>query len=253
MSLLGDGAIAHGARVEALHDLRDGLDFLDRHRRASGDIEVEQVAQGDGTAGTVDDLAILTEEVHVTLGAGTLQEIDRARLDEVLLAVDRTPLRQAQARELVGRRALRKGHRSGIALVLLALDALDVEAAHARRGAREVTVNELVGKADDLEDLRGVVALHRRDAHLGHDRGDARGHGAVIVGDGLIAGKVDRTLGHEVTDALVRHIGVDAARGVAHEAGEVVRADGVAGLHHDVREHAHARTDEVVVDAAERE
>ena len=111
-------------------------------------VEVEQVAQGDGTAGAVDDLAILAEEVHVALGAGALQEIDRTRLDEVLLAVDRTPLREAQARELVRRRALRKGHRRGVALVLLTLDALDVEAAHARRGAREVAVDETVRKAD---------------------------------------------------------------------------------------------------------
>src|SRR3712207_7880345 len=36
-----------------------------------------------------------------------------------------------------------------------------------RRGAREMAVDELARQADGLEDLRPVVGLDRRDAHLG--------------------------------------------------------------------------------------
>ena len=47
------------------------------------------------------------------------------------------------------------------ALVLLALNVLDTHTAHAAHRAGEVRVNELRRKAHGLEDLRGVVALHR--------------------------------------------------------------------------------------------
>ena len=172
----------------------------------------------------------------------------------MLLAAERAPLGEAHGGQLVGSRGL--GKRQGV-VVAGGLHALDVghgKATHARGGAREVAVDELVGEADDLEDLRGVVALEGRDAHLGHDRRDARGHGLVVVGHGRVGVKVaERAPGREVADALVGHVGVDAAGGVAHERGEVVGAEGVAGLHHDVCEHAHAGADEVVVHAAQRE
>ena len=253
VGLLGDGAIAHGARVEAARDGRDGLNLVERHRRAAGVVKVEKVSQGHGAAGTVDDLAVLAEEIHVTLCARALQQVDSARLDEVLLAPKRAPLREAQARQLVGRRALGKRHRGVVALVLLALHALDGQAAHARGGGGEVAVNELVCQADDLEDLCGVITLHGRDAHLGHDRGDAGRHGAVVVGHGLVSGQVDLSPVHELADAVVGHVGVDAARRVAHEAREVMGAQRVARLHNDVGEHAHAGADEVVVDASQGE
>ncbi len=54
----------------------------------------------------------------------------------------------------------------------MALERLDredvrVDAADPRRGADEVAVDQLRREADGLEDLRAVVGLDRRDAHLG--------------------------------------------------------------------------------------
>ena len=116
---------------------------------------------------------------------------------------------------------------------------------------REVLLDQLVGEAQDLEDLRGVVALHRGDAHLGHDGDDARRDGAVVGGAGLLGSEGELAAGAEVGDALMGQVGVDAARRVAHQAREVVRTDGVAGLHHEVGAGAQAAADEVVVHAPE--
>ena len=73
MRLLADGAVAHGAGVETAHDVACALHLIKRHRRAAGRVEVEQVAQANGTAGTVHVGAVLLEQVVIALLAGTLQ------------------------------------------------------------------------------------------------------------------------------------------------------------------------------------
>ena len=103
------------------------------------------------------------------------------------------------------------------------------------------------------KNLRAVVALHRGDAHLRHDGGDAGHNGAVVVGHGLIAGDRDLAALAQVADALVRRIRVDARRGIAHQAGEIVRAHRVAGLDDQVGVGAQAHGDQVVVHGSQRQ
>lgn len=91
----------------------------------------------------------------------------------MILATERAPLGQAQCGQLIGSRAPKDGERGVVALILLALDVLDAHTAHTAHRAGEIRVDELRRKAHDLEDLRRMVALHRGDAHLGHDGDDA--------------------------------------------------------------------------------
>ena len=181
-----------------------------------------------------------------------MQQIDDLRGDDVFLAAKRAPLGDAGACQLRGCGGLEQGQCLVIALVALALYAVLVEAAHARDGAREATVNKSLVKANNLEDLRGVVALHRGDAHLGHDRGDASVDRAVVVGDALLGTHAQRAALRQGGNARVRHVGVDARGGVAHERGVVMRGDGVTALHHDVCLHADACADHVVVNSRDR-
>ena len=104
----------------------------------------------------------------------------------MILAAERTPLGQTQRGQLIGSRALKDSECGVVALVLLALDVLDTHTAHAAYRAGEVRIDELRSKADSLEDLRRMVALHRGDAHLGHDGDDAGGRSLVVVGDTLL-------------------------------------------------------------------
>ena len=168
----------------------------------------------------------------------------------MILTTERAPLGQAQCGQLIGSRALKNGERGVIALILLALDVFDAHAAHTAHRADEVRVDELRRKAHGLEDLRRMVALHRGDAHLGHDRDYAGRRGLVVVGDALLGRHVQIAACRQVADARMRIVRIDTARGVAHQRRKVVRRHGVAALHHDIGKGAHARADQVVVHAA---
>ena len=98
-----------------------------------------------------------------------------------------------------------------------------------------------------------MVALHRGDAHLGHDGDDARRRGLVVIGDALLGRHVQVAACRQIADARMRVVRVDAACGVAHQRRKVVRRHGVAALHHDIGKGAHAGTNQVVVHAAHGE
>ena len=250
---LADGAVRHGAGVKAADDVERGLDLVERNRRAAAGIKVEQVAQAHGTAGAVQAGAVLLKGVVTVLTAGGLQQVDSLRVDQVILATERAPLGQTQRGQLIGSRALKDSERGVVALVLLALNVLDTHTAHTAHRAGEVRVDELRRKAHSLEDLRRMVALHRGDAHLGHDGDDAGGRSLVVVGDALPGRHVQVAVCRQIADAGMCVVRIDAARGVAHQCRKVVRRHGIAALHHDIGKGAHAGTDQVVVHAAHGE
>ena len=251
--LFADGAVRHGAGVKAADDVERGLDLVECHRSAAAGIKVQQVAQAHGTAGAVQAGAVLLKGVVAVLTAGGLQQVDSLRIDEVILAAERAPLGQAQRGQLIGSRALKDSERGVIALILLAFDVLDTHPAHTAHRAGEVRIDELRRKAHGLEDLRGVVALHRGDAHLGHDGDDARRRGLVVIGDALLGRHVQIAACRQIANARMRVVRVDAACGVAHQRRKVVRRHGIAALHHDIGKGAHTGTDQVVVHAAHGE
>ena len=251
--LFADGAVRHGAGVKAADDVERGLDLVECHRGAAAGIKVQQVAQAHGAAGAVQAVAVLLKGVVAVLTAGGLQQVDSLRIDEVILAAERAPLSQTQCGQLIGSRALKDGERGVVAFVLLALDVLDTHTAHTAHRAGKVRVDELGRKAHGLEDLRRMVALHRGDAHLGHDGDDTRRRGLIVVVDALLGRHVQVAARRQIANARMRVVRIDAARGVAHQRRKVVRGHGVATLHHDVGKGTHAGADQVVVHAAHGE
>ena len=251
--LFANRAVRHGAGVKAADDVERGLHLVECHRSAVAGIKVEQVAQAHGTAGAVQAGAILLKGVVAVLTAGDLQQVDSLRIDEVILAAERTPLGQAQRGQLIGSRTLKDSERGVIALILLALDVLDTHTAHTAHRAGEIRVDELRRKANGLEDLRRMVALHRGDAHLGHDGDDAGGRSLIVVGDALLGRHVQIAACRQVANARMCVVRIDAARGVAHQRRKVVRRHGIAALHHDIGKGAHAGADQVIVHAAHGE
>ena len=236
-----------------MHDGLARLDLLQGHGAGGERNEVEQIAQDDGPSLGVKRFAVLAEELGVVLTDGTMEQVDDLRGDDVLLAAERAPLGDARARELSRGGALLLSLRLVVALVALALDVSDAETAHATHGTGEVSVNESLVKAHDLENLGGVVTLDRGDAHLAHDGDDATRHSLVVVRDALLGGDADGPASGEVTDAVVGHVRVDSRGGVPDERRVVVRGDGVSALHDEVGAHTDAGMDEVVVHRAHRE
>ena len=251
--LFADGTVRHGAGVKAADDVERGLHLVERNRRATVGIKVQQVTQAHGTAGAVQAGAVLLKGVVAVLAAGGLQQVDGLRVDKVILAAERAPLGQTQRGQLIGSRALKDSERGVVALILLALDVLDTHTAHTAHRAGEVRVDELRSEAHGLEDLRRMVALHRGDAHLGHDGNDAGGRSLVVVGDALLGRHVQVAACRQITDARMCVVRIDAARGIAHQRRKVVRGHGVAALHHDVGKGTHAGADQMVVHAAHGE
>ena len=197
--------------------------------------------------------AVLLKGIVVVLTAGGLEQVDGLRVDQVILAAERAPLGQTQRGQLIGSRALKDSERGVVALVLLALNVLDTHTAHTAHRAGEVRVDKLRRKAHGLENLRRMVALHRGDAHLGHDGNDAGSRSLVVVGDALLGRHAQIAARRQIADARMCVVRIDAARGVAHQRRKVVRGHGVAALHHDVGKGTHAGADQVVVHATHGE
>ena len=84
----------------------------------------------------------------------------------------------------------------------------------------EAALDDFVRDAERLEDLRALVGLQRRDAHLGHDLEHALGDGLAIIADGVgrpcRAGRRRAT----VEQRLEREVRVDAVGAVADEQAE---------------------------------
>ena len=129
------------------------------------------------------------------------------------------------------------------------------DAADPRRGAREVALDQLRREADGLEDLRAVVGLDRRDAHLGDRLEQALGDALddVPLGGLEVVDAVDAALVDELLERLEHQVRVDRAGAVADQRREVVDLARLAGLEHEPGLQARALAHEVVVDAGDGE
>ena len=187
--LARERAERHRAGGEALHDLRRGLDLLERDPAVLGVAEREQAAQR-AAAGVlrVDRARVLLVGLPAAVADRVLEQRDRLGVPLVMLPVAPPRVDADHGQQLVGR----AGVRALVAGERLRGERLDPDPADARRGSGEVPVDELGGEPDGLEDLRAAVRAHRRDAHLGHRLEEALGdplHGPVL---GLVPGHLLR-------------------------------------------------------------
>ena len=146
-------------------------------------------------------------------------------------------------------------HRKGLGVLVerLPRQHVDPDALDARRRAGEAAVDQHAREADRLEDLRPVVGLDGRDAHL-RDRleqalGDALDD--VLLGGLDVVDATDLAVGDQLAERLEHQVRVDRARPVADQRREVVDLARLPGLEHQARLQARALAHEVVVHAAD--
>src|SRR5690606_464620 len=134
----------------------------------------------------------------------------------------------------------------------LLLEHVEADALQAAHGAGEATVDDLVVDADGLEDLRALIGLQRRDAHLRHDLEHALRDALAVRGDETRL-DVDEAVLARLPQRFEREIRVDAVRAVADEKAVVVHLAGFARLDEDADARALRARDEMVMHGAARE
>ena len=163
-----DRAVAHGTGREPLDDRLDRLDFLDRHRLALVELELEQAAQRAEPLGLlVDHARILLEDI-VPAGLGrVLEPEDGLGVEQVELTIP-APLVLATLQEPC-RLAVAAGEGPVVMVERFGGDLREADAADSRRrSCRNSAVTNCLVQPDRLEDLGTAITLDRADAHLGH-------------------------------------------------------------------------------------
>ena len=249
MGLGRDRPVGHGAGGEALDDLARRLDLVQRDRGPVLGAQPEHPAQRPALADQAVALRGVAAEHVLLVGARrVLQQEDVLRAEQVQLALAPVGVLAADVETAV--HELARVVRVGLAVALGDLRGHDVEPAapELARGAGEVLVDELLREPDRLEDLRGGVAGHRGDAHLGHHLAHALDQRADVVADRLARLDVgEDAVGGHVLDRLERQVRVDRGRAEAEQQRHVVDLAGVAALDHQRGLGALPGGDEVVV------
>ena len=257
VGLPGDGAEAHGAGGEALHDLGFGLDLVERHGGARR-IEFEQTAQG-GLAGVL--VVGVTGEAPVgVLGIGPGRDAQSAHGSRVP-HVARPALAPVEVPG-IGQRASVAARLAREAQFMAPLDLFgqhaETDPAHAALRVGEAAVDHLRSQPDRLEDLRPLVGLQGRDAHLGHHLEDALADALAVGGDHVVVGADVVEVVHapgapDVPQRLEGEIGVDGVRPVADEQAVVVHFACLPGFHDQGDARTLVGANQMVVNAAEGE
>ena len=247
----GDGAVAHRARLEALHDGLDGFDFFDRHRFAC--LKVQQAAQSVELLDLrVHQRGVLLEGFVVAGADSLLQGVDRERIEEMCLAFLAPLVITADV----------EGVDLGIALweaAQMTLDGffgddLDVAAFNAGGGPGEVFVHYALAETDGFKDLCAAIALHRGDADLRGDLDDALGGGLdEVIHRRLVVDLDQQTLTDHVVESFESEVRIDRSATVADERAEVMHFARFARFQHEVALGAGALADQVMMQAAHGE
>ena len=143
----------------------------------------------------------------------------------------------------------------GVAALHLFCQDFETDPAHAARRAHEAALHHVFVEAHRLEDLRALVGLERRDAHLGHHFHHALGHPLAIRGDDVrivrnMRRSAEIALAPGVPQGLEREIGIDPVGAVADEQAMVVHLAGFPRLHQDADARARVFAHEVMVHGA---
>ena len=241
VGFLAECAVAHGAGAEPLDDGVDRFDFFDGNAAAGGIFEFQKVAEAeDGRR--IDPLGIFLIDIVILFLAGLLQQADRFGVDDMRLAALVVLVEIAPFQRVVGAvgRFVAQGVFPG--------DFRDADAFDARRRVAEILIDQVLLDTDGFENLRAVVAVDRRNAHLGHDGQDALDGGVHVVVAGLfISHLAQLAFENQFLDGFEGDVGVDGRDAVADERAEVVDFPRFARFEDEADVGADRLVDEVVV------
>ena len=218
-----DRTVAHRARAEAAQNRLDRIDLFQRHGR-SPRLEFQHAAQmAFARRLFVDQLREFAIRQLVALSRGLLNVGDVVRVPGVLLA-GRPPGEQAHVgedREIV---VVSRGVAQLVTTDRFLTEDVEADAADPAGGSPEALVDDLVAQPDSLEDLGTLVALQRRDPHLGHHFEDALLRGFAVRGCDLIVRPIaaEFVVVLELPQGFKRHVRVDGIGPVARQQTEVM-------------------------------
>ncbi len=219
-----------------------------------GILEFEQATQrAEMLVLVVEFGRILLELGVAVLAHGLLQQADRGRVDEVILAVlaelvlpadDQLGLGVAQ--RLIGVPVLD---------LRLARQHVEPDAFDPRGCAREVGVDQFLVQADGLKDLCAAIALQGRDAHLREGLQQALVDGLDVVVLGLFFGQRggQQVAPLQIVDGFNREIRIDGAGTVADQQGKVHHLARLAAFNDDGDLRAGLFLDEAIVHGGHRQ
>ena len=252
--LLGDGAVGHGSGLKAPDDARDGLDLAERDGFRLIEAEAEQTAQRMRQLLVVDHGGVAAEAVKIAGADRLLQREDGQGVIHMVFHV----AAGAELMEAGGIDGQVGGQIHGIVRPVMPpedclVDLLQTDAADAADGVGKIAVHHVLADADGLKDLRALVRLHAGNAHLGGDAHHAVQNRLVVRVDGGVIVLVERPARDERADAVLREIGVDGARAVAEEGGEVVHIARLCAFEDDGDRGALLRAHQILLHGGDRQ
>ena len=235
----GDGAEAHGPGGEALDDLGRGLDGIEFDGAAGGARPESQQPAQRALARVL--FVDVFREPPIGVGAVRarrhLQIRHRLGIPHVRVAAT-APVEIAGVGEHGQGHGVTRRIAGRVAALHLFREHLEAHALHAARGSGKTAFHDFVRQAHGLEDLRALVGLQRRDAHLRHHLEHPLGHALLVRGDHIgvvhhMLGVVQVAVAAGVPQRLEGQVRVDGVRTVPHEQAVMVDFAGLPGLHHD--------------------
>ena len=257
MRLAAYGAERDRPGGEAFDDRLRRLDLLQRYAPVAVELEVQQSTdRGEPPGLLVGGLLEHGIRVRVAGLRRVLEQPYRVRVVKMLLAGAAPQVKAADLKgEPAGQSRLRV--RPAVVVQDVARDLLKADPLDTRRGPCEVLVHQFLRQPERLEYLCALVALERRDAHLGHHFQDALLDGLceVVLGGRLVwEGSIFRLLMlTQSCDRLERQVRIDGRSAVAVKRREMMVLAWLAGLDDDVQFCPRILADQVMVDTANGE
>ena len=219
----GDGAVRHGAGFEAPDDAGGWLDLAQRNCLCFVKAKPEQAAQRMRQQFIVNHGGVPAEAHKITGTNGLLQRQNGQRIIHVIFHL----AAGAEFMEAGGIDSQISGQIHRVKRPVMPPDGsvvhlLQADAADAADCVRKIPVYNILADADGLKNLCSLIRLHAGNAHFGRDPHDAVQNGLIIGIDRGIVVLVERPFSDEFADAVLCEIGIDGARAIAEERGEMV-------------------------------
>ena len=231
VSLLGNRTVGHGAGLEAGDNRIHALHFLQRNPLLRI-FKIQKRADLAVIVLAVHKLRIFFEKLIAAFSRGLLQQMNRPRIVQMLLA-GTALLVKPEALQRRRRLEAKRIERRRVQKLHLLLDFLQADAADPADRICEIFINHFPADADGLENLGAHIGLNRGDSHLGGCLHDAADHRLIVIVHRRVIILVQDPLVDQLLDAFLRQIRIDGAGPVAQQRREMMHLARLSGLQND--------------------